>query len=336
MYEKLSRRDLLKATVGATVAASVLSTGTRHIAKAFAQSASSGTYYWIAHVGPGDPYWAVVQRGVQAAGKALGVKAVFEGPSGYSPPKQADMVNAAISAKAAGIVTTSADPAVIRGPLQRAAQAGIPTIFSDTPPPKDFAATFANGNPIAFVGVDVRIAAARASAKLVPLLQKGANVVVVNHEPGNRVLEIKTSGYIEGITSLDPKVDKLVIGEETTKAVEIMRAYLQKNPNTKAIFTLGALGTHAAVKLLDEMKASNDKIRVVGSDIDDVTLDAIKRGRVVSAIDLQQLGFGFLPIALLYLYNNYALDPNDHIGAGGTVDAKNVDFITKLAKQGFR
>ena len=71
-------------------------------------------------------------------------------------------------------------------------------------------------------------------------------------------------------------------------------------------------------------------------DIDDVTLDAIKRGRVVSAIDLQQLGFGFLPIALLYLYNTYALDPNDHIGAGGTVDAKNVDFITKLAKQGFR
>src|SRR2546430_16277879 len=96
------------------------------------------------------------------------------------------MVNAAISAKAAGIVTTSADPAVMKGPLQRAAQAGIPTIFSDTPPPKDFAAAFANGNPIAFVGVDVRIAAARASAKLVPLLPKGAEVVVVNHEPGNR------------------------------------------------------------------------------------------------------------------------------------------------------
>src|SRR5881628_926578 len=101
MQSKLNRRDLLKATVGATVAASVLSPGQR-IAKAFAQSASSGTYYWVAHVGPGDPYWAVVQRGVQAAGKALGVKAVFEGPSGYSPPKQADMVNAAISEKLRG------------------------------------------------------------------------------------------------------------------------------------------------------------------------------------------------------------------------------------------
>src|SRR5437667_430774 len=245
MQGKLNRRDLLKATVGSTVAASVLSPG-QCMAKAFAQSVSA------------------------------------------------------------------------------------------TPPPKDFAAAFANGNPLAFVGVDVRIAAARASAKLVPLLPKGAEVVVVNHEPGNRVLEIKTGGYLEGIASLEPKVEKLVIGEETTKAVEIIRAYLQKNPNTKAIFTLGALGTHAAVKLLDEMKASNDKIRVAGSDIDDVTLDAIKRGRVVSAIDLQQLGFGFLPIALLYLYNTYALDPNDHIGAGGTVDAKNVDFITKLAKQGFR
>src|SRR5207249_4005044 len=110
--------------------------------------------------------------------------------------------------------------ASVLSPGQRAAQAGIPTIFSDTPPPKDFAAAFANGNPIAFVGVDVRIAAARASAKLVPLLPKGAEVVVVNHEPGNRVLEIKTGGYLEGIASLEPKVEKLVIGEETTKAVE--------------------------------------------------------------------------------------------------------------------
>jgi len=42
MQSKLNRRDLLKATVGATVAASVLSPGQR-IAKAFAQSASSGT-----------------------------------------------------------------------------------------------------------------------------------------------------------------------------------------------------------------------------------------------------------------------------------------------------
>src|SRR5438093_13194371 len=145
MQGKLNRRDLLKATVGATVAASVLSPGQR-IAKAFAQSASSGTYYWVAHVGPGDPYWAVVQRGVQAAGKALGVKAVFEGPSGYSPPKQADMVNAAISAKAAGTVTTSGDAAAMEGRFPRAAQAGIPTIFSDPPPPKEYADTCPTGN----------------------------------------------------------------------------------------------------------------------------------------------------------------------------------------------
>src|SRR5207245_9763893 len=186
MQGKLNRRDLLKATVGATVAPSVLSPGQR-IAKAFAQSASSGTYYWRPNVGPGDPYWAVVQRGVQAAGKALGVKAVFEGPSGYSPPKQADMVNAAISAKAAGIVTTSADPAVMKGPLQRAAQAGIPTILSHTPPPKDLAAAFASVNPIAFVRADVSVAAARASAKLGPLLPKAAERVAANDERGHPV-----------------------------------------------------------------------------------------------------------------------------------------------------
>jgi simple sugar transport system substrate-binding protein len=337
MYANLTRRDLMKVAAGAVAAGTMFPPSTRHMMKAFAQTVNpTGPYYWVAHVGPGDPYWAVVQRGVQAVGKALGVKTVFEGPAGYSPPKQADMIDAAISAKASGIVTTAADPSVMRGPIERAARAGIPTIFSDTPAPADFPGKFVTGNPVPFVGVDIRPAAARASAKLLPLLPKGAAVVVVNHEPGNRVLELKTNGYIKGIESLDPRVDKLVIGEETTKAVEIMRAYLEKHPDTKAILTLGTLGTHAVIKLLDEMKAPNDKIRVVGSDVDDVTLEAIKRGRVVSTIDLQQFGMGFVPVVLLFLYNAYALDPNDYIGAGGTVDHSNVDTIIKLAKQGFR
>jgi len=337
MHLDLTRRDLMKFAAGALAAGTVFPPSTRQMSTAFAQTANpTGTYYWVAHVGPGDPYWAVVQRGVQAVGKALGVRAVFEGPAGYSPPKQADMINAAISAKASGIVTTSADASVIHGPIERAAKAGIPTIFSDTPPPDDFAGKFATGNPVSFVGVDIRPAAARASAKLLPMLSKGDAVLVVNHEPGNRVLELKTNGYIKGIESLEPKVDKLVIGEETTKAVEIMRAYLEKHPDTKAILTLGTLGTHAAIKLLDETKTPNEKIRVVGSDVDDVTLEAIKRGRVVSTIDLQQFGMGFVPVVLLFLYNAYALDPNSYIGAGGTVDQKNVDTIIKLAKQGFR
>ncbi len=337
IHANFTRRDLMKLAAGALAAGTIFPLSTRQMMKASAQTANPmGTYYWIAHVGPGDPYWAVVQRGVEAVGKALGVKTVFEGPSGYSPPKQADMVDAAISAKASGIVTTSADASVIRGPIERAAKAGIPTIFSDTPPPAEFTGKFVTGNPVSFVGVDIRPAAARASAKLLPLLSKGDAVLVVNHEPGNRVLELKTNGYIKGIESLDPKVDKLVIGEETTKAVEIMRAYLGKHPTSKAILTLGTLGTHAVIKLLDETKVPNEKIRVVGSDVDDVTLEAIQRGRVVSTIDLQQFGMGFMPIVLLYLYNAYALDPNNYIGAGGTVDHTNVETIMKLAKQGFR
>ena len=108
MHLDLTRRDLMKFAAGALAAGTVFPPSTRQMSTAFAQTANpTGTYYWVAHVGPGDPYWAVVQRGVQAVGKALGVRAVFEGPAGYSPPKQADMINAAISAKASGIVTTS-------------------------------------------------------------------------------------------------------------------------------------------------------------------------------------------------------------------------------------
>ena len=77
MHLDLTRRDLMKFAAGALATGTVFPPSTRQMSTAFAQTANpTGTYYWVAHVGPGDPYWAVVQRGVQAVGKALGVKAV--------------------------------------------------------------------------------------------------------------------------------------------------------------------------------------------------------------------------------------------------------------------
>jgi simple sugar transport system substrate-binding protein len=342
--QAVTRRQALYGAGGTLATAGLLSSlgpllNTPTIEAASARAGNlnpNGPYYWIAHVGPGDPYWAVVQHGVKLVSQRLNVKATFEGPAGYNPSQQADMVNAAISAGAAGIVTTAANPASIADPVKRAAQAGIPVVFSDTPPPAGFAATFVGGTPLAFVGINIETAAKRAAAMVVPLLPHGARVVIVNHEPGNIVLETKSRGYIEGLASISPKVDRLVIGEQTTRAIEIMRAYYSRTPDLKAIFTLGALGTDATVKFLDGSKIPPSKIRVVGSDVDAVTLDAIKRGRVVATIGIDQLMYGFIPIVQLYLYNAYALIPNSYNSTGETVSKANVAAYAALAAKGYR
>ncbi|HHY46604.1 MAG TPA: hypothetical protein GX506_04805 [Firmicutes bacterium] len=81
-------------------------------------AAEQMTFYVIAHAGPGDPFWAVVQRGVQDAGKLLGVRAIFQGPPTGNIPEQVNMFRAAMAANATGIATTISDPRAWVAPIQ--------------------------------------------------------------------------------------------------------------------------------------------------------------------------------------------------------------------------
>src|SRR3972149_4021153 len=71
------------------------------------------SFFVIAHTGPGDPFWAVVNKGVNDAGKGRGGKAGFQGPAARDLPAQGNMARAAISARAPGIpLPVSGPPAI--------------------------------------------------------------------------------------------------------------------------------------------------------------------------------------------------------------------------------
>src|SRR3990172_7992450 len=84
------------------------------------------SFFVVAHTGPGDPFWAVVNKGVNDAGKVLGVKAVFQGPASRDIPAQVNMARAAISARAAGIAISVSDPPAIGQVIRDARGKGIP------------------------------------------------------------------------------------------------------------------------------------------------------------------------------------------------------------------
>lgn len=347
----LSRRRLFAAATAAGFSGTVLSacgSGSESAASeakaaaltdvpGFRGADPEGRYYWVAHAGAGDPYWATVKRGAEAIGKRMGLKVTFEGPDQYDPTKQANMISAAVSSKAAGIVTTAADPNAVRGPVEQAAKAGIPVVFADTPPPDDYDAQFTAGGPFAFVGTDIAQVARQVAAKVVPLLPHGAPVVIINHEPGNTILETKSNGYIEGLKPIAPQVDRLNVGTEVTRGAEILRAYQSKHKDLKAVFSLGAIGTNIAVSFRKEVNATPEQIRIAGSDIDEFTTDAIEHDQVVATIGIPAFQFGLVPIPLLFFYNAYALYPADYIQSGGDVVTKdNIAMFQALSKKGFR
>lgn len=145
----------------------------------------------------GDPFWAVVQKGVQDAGKVLGVRAIFQGPAGYNVPEQVNMFKAAMEAKADGIATSISDARAWAEPIAEARSRGIPVVAINCQEPDELRGTIPY---MAYIGMNEYEAGKMVAYRLLPKLEKGARVVVAIHQAGHVGLEARAKGITEVIT----------------------------------------------------------------------------------------------------------------------------------------
>jgi len=292
------------------------------------------TFYVIAHTGPGDPFWAVVQRGVQDAGRMLGVRAIFQGPPQRDIPAQVNMARAAISARASGIAISVSDPPAIGQVIRDARRRGIPVVAINVKEPADY-----KGEPIpymAYIGMDEYEAGKNVARFVLPKIPRGATVLIAMHEPGHVGLEARARGIREVLTAeRQAKVEVLDTTQDPTKALATMRAFLKANPNTKALFTLGPLGAIPAIRMIREDRLGG-KIVMASFDLDAATIQAIKEGLVEATVDQQQYLQGFISVVQLYLYSKYGLQPADYNTGRGLVTKATAAAVESLVKQGYR
>jgi simple sugar transport system substrate-binding protein len=299
-----------------------------------AQSAPAQmTFYVIAHTGPGDPFWAVVQKGVQDAGKLLGVRAIFQGPPQRDIPAQVNMARAAINAKATGIAISVSDPKAICAVIREARGKGIPVVAINVKQPPEFTEPCPYE---AYIGMDEYEAGKNVARFMLPKLPKGARVLIPIHEPGHVGLEARAKGITEVLTQeLGATVEKLDITQDPTKALAALRAYFKAHPDTKAMFTLGPLGAIPAIKMLKEDKLVG-KVLMASFDLDPQTIQAIKEGVVLATVDQQQYLQGFISVIELWLNAKYKLQPADYNTGRGLVTKETAAAVETLVKQGYR
>jgi len=295
------------------------------------------TFYIVSHGGPGDPFWGVVMKGMQDAAEMLSkgtgdtIKATYLGPAVYSITELVDMLNSAIAARPDGIACTITDPAALDEPLRRAIELGIPVIAINVPDPRPAGERIPY---LFYVGGDEYLSGRKAAERMLAV-RKPTRAVVFIHEVGHVGLELRAKGFIEVMTAAGVPAEKLAIGTDPTKAVDIIRGYFAKNPDTDAIFTLGPIGTLPTVTFLKEQGLAG-KVMLGCFDLDEVTLKAIEEGIALFTVTQQQYLQGYLPIVWLYLYNKYGFLPaNDILTGPGFVDSTNVDKVEELIKQGY-
>src|ERR1700744_2259637 len=121
--------------------------------------------------GPEIQFFAVVQRGVEDAGKDLGVNAIYSGPKCCDINMQAQLLKANVAAKPDGIAVEFNDPKALSKPILDALDANIPVILVNT---QNFAdESDPRVKALAYVGQDEFHSGAKVGAGLLPNLKKG-------------------------------------------------------------------------------------------------------------------------------------------------------------------
>jgi simple sugar transport system substrate-binding protein len=299
--------------------------------------AAEYTFYIVSHGGPGDPFWGVVMKGMQDAAdflnKATGdtIKVAYFGPKVYSVTELVDMLNSAIAARPNGLAVTITDPAAVDEPLRRAIALGIPVIAINVPDPRPAAERI----PYMFyIGGDEYLSGKRAAERMLSV-RKPTRAVVTIHEVGHIGLELRAQGFIEVMTAAGVPAEKLVTGLDPTQAIEILRGYFTRHPDTDAIFTLGSIDSAYVIQFLKE-EGLTGKVLLGCFDVSQDVVKAIEDGIALFTISQQQYLQGYMPIIWLYFYNKYGFRPaNDILTGPGFIDASNVHLVTELVKQGY-
>jgi len=293
------------------------------------------TFYFISHGGPGDPWWAPVIKGAELAGKLLGVKVIYEGPRVYSVKWLVDTLESAAAAHPDAIIITITNYKALDKPLRKVIAEGIPVIAVNVPDPRPKPQRIPY---LAYVGQNETVAGYTLAKYVLKWFKqhlgrypKGA--VIAIHEAGHIGLEMRAQGIRMAFkqAGLTPP-PKLYITTDITKAYNILKAYLEAHPNVEVVFTLGPLGTHPAMKLIEDLHLKG-KVYIAAFDVDEKTLKCIDEGICIATVSQQPFAQGFLPVVFAYLYVKYGIRPPDHIPTGPTIITKqDLSLVMKQIK----
>src|SRR4051794_12884369 len=272
-------------------------------------------------------FWSVVKKGAEAAAKAEGVQLIWS-PSNNDPQKEAQLIDAAVSQKVAGLAVSVPNADAIRASLQKAKQAGIPiiTLNSGETDSKALGA-------ITHVGQDETVAGRAAGARFKAAGVK--KVLCIIHEQGNVGLNQRCAGVKQGFGGTVTNLQVKGTADLATTQTEI-KSKLQADKSYDQVI---ALNPDIAEAAKTAIKAASSSAKLATFDNSPQVIKDIQAGSIEFAVDQQQYLQGYLPVVFLVLYKQNL----NTVGGGlpvltgpGFIDKSNAATVAKLAAAGTR
>jgi len=276
-----------------------------------------------------DPFWSIVKRGAEDAGKLVaeqGGSVTWLGPQNYDNlgADAADLIRTAIAQNASAIVGPDWVPEAMDEAFNAVVDAGIPLIIYNAGG-LDAADRLGAMN---YVGSDDYLAGKAAGEYFGTHGQK--NLVCVNTLPGAANLQAQCKGMIDGITGAGGAGVELPLPMtsfgDPTAVTQAVKAHLLQNPTVDGLYTIGNVDANSAAIAIMQAGVA-ETVKLGGVNMDQTILDNIKSGAQMFAIDQQPYLQGYLAVSLLNGYAAFGLTvPTRQILTGpGIVDSANVD-----------
>ncbi|HTW27786.1 MAG TPA: sugar ABC transporter substrate-binding protein [Acetobacteraceae bacterium] len=287
-----------------------------------------------------DPFFAVVKRGIDDAArlvKSRGGSVNYLALQTYDNigPDAAALIRTAISQGATGVAAPDWVPGAEDSAFEAAKKAGIPILVYNSGG-ADKAKQLAALN---YVGTDESLAGLAAGEYFAA---KGVkNVLCVNTVPGAVNLEARCKGVLDGLAKAGFHSKELPLPASSfgdpTAVSEALKATLLRDTTIDGVITMGNQDANSAAVAITEASAQQ-RVKLGTFNTDQASLDRIKSGTQMFAVDQQGYLQGYLSVFLLDSYVTYGMQsPTTQILTGPLiVDAANVGTALAGVKAGVR
>jgi simple sugar transport system substrate-binding protein len=334
MKDGPTRRRLLRGTglISATAAASALMaacSSSPNSANASGAKAVAGNFpktpawqFWFVNHVTTNSFFVPTQYGMADAAALLGLPGPkWTGSTNSVASQMVSQINAAVSAKAAGIATTLIDSSSFTSPVSAAMNAGIPVVSYNADGLVSKAGVPNIGtNRLAYIGQALYTSGQQLGERIKQLVPTPGDIVIFIQTPGQGNIQPRYDGANAILSAAGYKVAEIPTSTVTSQILAAEKAYLLAHKSVKGAFAVDSTSSSFLAQALAEtsMKLPNG-----GFDTVPQTLTNIKAGTTDFTIYQDPYLQGFLPTLYMYLYNI----------SGGTISPSDTDtglsFITR-------
>jgi ribose transport system substrate-binding protein len=246
-----------------------------------------------------DPFYQVMQLGVEAAAKNLGFEVVTQVPPTWGVDVQTPILDSMIARGDLNyIITAPTDKDQMVGPLKAAVDAGIKVITVDT--------FLGNGDyvsgpvkfPISYIGSD-NVEGGRISARGLAKAIGGKGTVYINStNPNVSSVEGREQGFKEVMAKEFPDIK--VLGpdynlDDMNKAAQQTAAVLQREPNLAGVFGTNVFSAQGAGTAIVSAGLGGH-VQVVAYDATKAAIEQMDRGVVTLVLAQKPFDMGYMAV----------------------------------------